>query len=345
MATGETTYVNSVREQLLAGRERLSDVLAGHESEQMLRLLAEVDSALHRIEHGSFGVCEVCAGVVPGEVLMENPLARVCLECLTPKQQRALEYDLELAAQIQKGLLPPADVAIAGWEISYLYQPAGMVSGDYCDVIKDDGHLNFIMADVSGKGVAAAMLASNLRAVFRSLIPLRLPVEELMVRANRLFHESALPNQYATLAFGRTSSQGELELANAGHLPVLLAGKSGVTTFESNCKPLGFFSDERVNVVRAVMSPGDTVVLYTDGVSEASNAEGEEYGVEALRKLVAEQHPTCCPAKLVQACKQRLAAFRGATERADDEALMAIQYAPAAAQSAMLGAHSVESLV
>jgi sigma-B regulation protein RsbU (phosphoserine phosphatase) len=260
---------------------------------------------------------------------MENPLARVCLECLTPKQQRALEYDLELAAQIQKGLLPPTDVAIAGWEISYLYQPAGMVSGDYCDVIKDDGHLNFIMADVSGKGVAAAMLASNLRAVFRSLIPLRLPVEELMVRANRLFHESALPNQYATLAFGRTSNRGELELANAGHLPVLLAGKSGVTTFESSCKPLGFFSDEQVHVVRAVVSPGDTVVLYTDGISEASNAEGEEYGVEALRKLIAEQHPTCCPAKLVQACKQRLAAFRGSAERADDETLLAIQYAPA----------------
>ena len=121
-----------------------------------------------------------------------------------------------------------------------------------------------------------------------------------MVRANRLFHESALPNQYATLAFGRTSNRGELELANAGHLPVLLAGKSGVTTFESNCKPLGFFSDEKVEVVRAVMSPGDTVVLYTDGVSEASNADGEEYGVEALRKLIAEQHPSCCPAALVK---------------------------------------------
>jgi sigma-B regulation protein RsbU (phosphoserine phosphatase) len=329
MAMGETIYANTVREQLLAGRERLSDVLAGNESEQMLRLLAEVDSALHRIEHGAFGVCEVCQGTVPAGDLLENPLLRVCLDCLTPKQQRALEYDLELAAQIQKGLLPPADLAIAGWEISYHYQPAGMVSGDYCDVIKDDGHLNFIMADVSGKGVAAAMLASNLRAVFRSLIPLHLSVEELMVRANRLFHESALPNQYATLVFGRTSSQGELELANAGHLPVLLAGKSGVTTFESNCKPLGFFSDEKVDVVRAVLSPGDTVVLYTDGVSEASNADGEEYGVEALQKLVAEQHPTCCPAALVQACKQRLAAFRGTVERADDETLLAVQYAPA----------------
>ena len=334
MAIGETTYVNSIREQLLAGRTRLADVLADNESEQMLRLLEEVDSALHRIDHGAFGVCEVCQGTVPAGDLLENPLLRVCLDCLTPKQQRALEYDLELAAQIQKGLLPSTDLAIAGWEISYHYQPAGMVSGDYCDVIKDDGHLNFIMADASGKGVAAAMLASNLRAVFRSLIPLHLSVEELMVRANRLFHESALPNQYATLVFGRTSNHGELELANAGHLPVLLAGKSGVTAFESNCKPLGFFSDEKVDVVRAVLSPGDTVVLYTDGVSEASNRDGEEYGVEALRRLVAEQHPTCCPAALVQACKQRLAAFRGAEERTDDETLLAIQYAPETGQSA-----------
>src|SRR5579862_224679 len=208
MSIGEVAYVNSVREQLLAGRARLAEVLGTRESERMLNLLEEVDSALHRIDHGQFGVCEVCLGTVEDEQLRDNPLARVCLECLTPKQQRALEYDLELAAQIQKGLLPPADLAIAGWDISYHYQPAGMVSGDYCDVIKDDGHLNFIMADVSGKGVAAAMLASNLRAVFRSLIPLRLPVAELMVRANRLFRESALPHQYATLAFGRTSNRG-----------------------------------------------------------------------------------------------------------------------------------------
>ncbi len=329
MAIGETVYANNVREQLLAGRERLNEVLEGGEKEHVERLLNEIDEALHRIEQGTFGICEECHTDIGEDWLRENPLTTVCLEHMTPKQQRALEYDLELAAQIQKGLLPPADVAISGWEISFHYQPAGMVSGDYCDVIKDDGHLNFIMADVSGKGVAAAMLASNLRAVFRSLIPLRLPVEELMVRANRLFRESALPSQYATLAFGRTSNQGELEIANAGHLPVLLAGKSGVTTFESNCKPLGFFSDDNVNVVKTIMSPGDTVVLYTDGVSEASNADGEEYGVEALRRLIAEQPPALCPAALVKVFQQRLAAFRGAEERADDETLLAIQYAPA----------------
>ncbi len=82
------------------------------------------------------------------------------------------------------------------------------------------------------------------------------------------------------------------------------------------------------------MSPGDTVVLYTDGVSEASNADGTEYGVEALRRLIAEQSPSFCPAALVKACKQRLAEFRGAEDRADDETLLAIQYAPGATRSA-----------
>jgi sigma-B regulation protein RsbU (phosphoserine phosphatase) len=328
MAIGETVYVNSVREQLLAGRARLADVLAENESDRVLRLLDEVDSALHRIDHGSFGVCEACLGTVEGERLLENPLARVCLDCMTPKQQRALEYDLELAAQIQKGLLPPQDLAFAGWDISYLYQPAGVVSGDYCDVMKENGHLYFIMADVSGKGVAAAMLSSNLRAVFRSLVPLQLSIEELMGRANRLFRESALPTQYATAVFGKASNSGELVLANAGHLPVMLAGKSGVLTFESMCKPLGFFSDDIVCVANACMSPGETLVLYTDGISEAENDAGEEYGSERLRGLLTEQH-LCCPTELVNACKQHVAAFRGTRERADDETLLALQYAPA----------------
>jgi phosphoserine phosphatase RsbU/P len=329
MAIGETVYVNSVREQLLAGRERLAEVLAENESEQMLRLLDEVDSALHRIDHGTFGVCEVCLGTVENERLLENPLARVCLDCLTPEQQRALEYDLELAAQIQKGLLPPQDLTIPGWEISYHYQPAGMVSGDYCDVIREDGHLYFIMADVSGKGVAAAMLSSNLRAVFHSLVPLRLSVEEVMVRANRLFRESALPTQYATLVFGKASSSGELVIANAGHLPVLLVGHSGVRSFESSCKPLGFFSDDTVSVAKARMVPGETLVLYTDGISEAENDSGDEFSSERLRSFIKEQH-LCCPTDLVNACKQQVAAFRGTRERADDETLLAIQYAPAA---------------
>ncbi len=329
MAIGEMAYVNSVREQLLAGRARLSEVLGEADSERMLHLLQEVDSALHRIDHGQFGVCEVCLGTVESERLAENPLARVCLDCLSPKQQRALEYDLELAAQLQKGLLPLSDIAFEGWEIAHYYQPAGVVSGDYCDVLRENGHLYFIMADVSGKGVAAAMLASNLRAVFRSLIPLGLSVEECVVRANRLFRESALPSQYATTVFGRTSTRGELELVNVGHLPALLAGEAGIDRFESTCRPLGIFSDDTVCVTKGQMFPGDTLVLYTDGISEAANDRDEEYGVDAVIRLVGEQRLRG-PKMLAQAVKQNLAAFRGRAERADDETLLAIRYAPTA---------------
>jgi sigma-B regulation protein RsbU (phosphoserine phosphatase) len=328
MAIGETAYVNSVREQLLAGRARLTEVVGESESERMLHLLEEVDSALHRIDHGSFGVCEICQGTVEEDVMRDNPLARVCLDCLTPKQQRALEYDLELAAQIQKGLLPPCDVAFAGWDISYHYQPAGVVGGDYCDLIDDgDGGLYFVLADVSGKGVAAAMLSSNLRAVFRSLITVGMSTAELMHRANRLFHQSALPTQYATLVCGKATQNGEIELVNAGHLPALLSSQSGITLLESTGQPLGIFDDQKFIAAKARLHSGDTLVLYTDGVSETENDGGDEYGIERLRKVI-DQHRAGCTEKLVDACKQQLAQFRGRRERFDDETFLAIQYAP-----------------
>ncbi|HKD59041.1 MAG TPA: SpoIIE family protein phosphatase [Terracidiphilus sp.] len=330
MAIGESVYVNTVREQLLAGRARLSEVVGENESERVLRLLEEVDSALHRIDHGTFGVCEACLGTVEEERLRENPLARVCLDCLTPKQQRALEYDLELAAQIQKGLLPPCDVAIAGWDVCYHYQPAGVVSGDYCDLIEgSDGDLHFVLADVSGKGVAAAMLSSNLRAVFRSLLPSSLDATELIGRANRLFRQSALPTQYATLVYGKAKKDGTLEIVNAGHLPVLLSGPSGTRIFESTSQPLGVFGDQQFTPAQARMHSGDTLVLYTDGISEAENEGGDEYGIERLRTFI-EQAGTSCPTELVNACKQHLDQFRGPRERFDDETLLAIQYSPAA---------------
>ena len=331
MAIGDTTYVDGVREQLLAGRARLTDVVGQSQSEQMVRLLEEVDSALQRIDHGTFGVCEVCLGTVEDDRLRENPLARVCLDCLTPKQQRALEYDLELAAQIQKGLLPAADVAFAGWDVGYHYQPAGVVGGDYCDLIEGrNGEMYFVMADVSGKGVAAAMLSSNLRAVFRSLIPMDLPTEELMSRANRLFRQSALPSQYATMVCGKALPNGDLEIINAGHLPVLLASESGIAVFESTGQPLGIFDDQEFTAAKQSLRAGDTVVLYTDGISEAEDAGGSEYGIERLRQVV-DEHCSCCTENLIAACKKNLEQFRGTRERFDDETLLAIQYAPSVA--------------
>src|SRR5271169_4127224 len=242
MATIETVHLQTAREQLQERRERLESVLEGHPSEQLNQLLTQVDEALGRIDHGQFGLCTVCHETVEADRLMRDPLISVCLGCLSPSQQRALEYDLELAARIQNGLLPASDLAIPGWQVAYHYRPAGMIGGDYCDVIADGkGGAYFLIADVAGKGVAAAMLTANLRAVFRALIPLGLEVDQLLNHANRLFCEGKLPMQYATLVFGHSSASGKLQLVNAGHLPAMLVRGSVITRMESGGLPLGLF--------------------------------------------------------------------------------------------------------
>ena len=336
MATAETPLLQTVRTDLLSRRERLESVIERNDSEQLTDLLAQVDQALHRIDNGTLGICEVCHDSIEEDRILRDPLTSICLGCLTPNQQRALEYDLELAGRIQNGLLPAPDISIPGWEIAYHYRPAGVVGGDYCDVIPDDrGGLYFMIADVAGKGVAAAMLTANLRAVMRALIPMNLPLEKTLAQANRLFCESKLPMQYATLVVGHSSAKGELELVNAGHLPALILRGSQVECFDSNDLPLGLFCDQQFTPVRTHFRAQDTLVIFTDGVSEAENPAGEEYGTSALRTLL-EQNGLCCPETLVKNCREHLERFRSGTTRNDDETLLAIQYAGAGASAAVV---------
>src|SRR5260370_10080929 len=158
----QVTNLHLLRDQLMTRREKLQNAIARSQTANMVQLLEQVDKALERVDNGKFGVCEACDGTVETPRLLADPLARLCLDCLKPSEQRALEQDLELAARIQAGLLPQRDLQAAGWRISYHYQPAGMVSGDYCDLIQHDRDLDFMVGDVSGKGVAASMLMANL---------------------------------------------------------------------------------------------------------------------------------------------------------------------------------------
>jgi len=326
MATLDNTYLQTAREQLMERRERLESVLDERPTQQLGQLLAQVDEALERIDTGHFGECEVCHLAVEPERLLHDPLVSVCLTCLSPAQQRALEYDLELAARIQNGLLPQTDIAVPGWDVAFHYQPAGVIGGDYFDVMPDGrGGAYFLVADVAGKGVAAAMLSANLRAMFRALVPLGLEVDKLLTHANRLFCESKLPMQYATLVFGYSNGAGELKLVNAGHLPVLLASGDKVTRLESNCMPLGLFAEQDFPVQTVRLRMGDTLVLYTDGVTEVQDGDGKEYGIAKLQALI-EGHGCKCPEELIASCRECLTDYRGHGERSDDETVLALQY-------------------
>lgn len=315
-----------LREQLIDRRHKLEDAASNFQRPaELTRLLEEVDAALHRMDNGVYGLCEVCHEPVETERLIADPLTRFCLGDLTPGQQRALEEDLELAAQIQTGLLPPATQQIDGWDVCYHYEPAGAVSGDYCDLIKgEDQSLHFVLGDVSGKGVAASMLMAHLHAMFHTLTPINLPLDQMVERASRVFCESTLPTQYATLVCGRASTSGEVELCNAGHLPPLLIQEGNVTSIAATGLPVGVFCSESFTVNRVQMSKGDTLFLYTDGLSESLDGAGNEYGAERLSRLLNDNH-SLAPDSMVSLCRQELHTFAEGRLPGDDLTLMAIR--------------------
>lgn len=317
-----------IRQQLQARLDRLqaASARAGTTSE-IEKLVEEVDAALHRLEHGTFGTCENCKGDVEAARLLSNPLERFCLECLTAQEQRRLEADLEMAGRIQRALLPPTRLAVHGWEVQYHYEPAGVVSGDYCDLIvsnSSDGGLFFLLGDVSGKGVSASLLMSHLHAMFRSLVTVSQPLERMMEIANRVFCESTISGQYATLVCGRADRMGRLELASAGHLPGLLMDGGCVQRMEEGGFPLGMFHDARYAMQGLETHPGDVLLLYSDGVTETRDASGVEYGVDRLARFV-EQRRRLSPAELVAACLEDLRVFSQGRRRGDDVTLMALR--------------------
>lgn len=314
-----------LREQLIDRRQKLHTAASAfHRPAELTRLLEEVDAALHRMDVGTYGLCEVCHEPVETERLLADPLTRFCLGDLTPQEQRALQEDLELASRIQIGLLPPSTQKIDGWEVCYHYQPAGAVSGDYCDLIKgEDESVHFVLGDVSGKGVAASMLMAHLNAMFRTLISIKLPLEQIVERASRVFCESTLPTQYATLVCGRANTSGEVEVCNAGHLPPLLVQESGVTSIAATGLPVGVFCSESFSVSRVQMSKGDTLFLYTDGFSESLDGAGNEFGSERISQLLNDNH-SLSPSSIVSLCRDELHVFAEGRVPRDDLTLMAI---------------------
>jgi phosphoserine phosphatase RsbU/P len=181
----------------------------------------------------------------------------------------------------------------------------------------------FLIGDVAGKGVAAAMLMSHLSAMLRTLITIGLPVRELMERASRVFCESTLPTHYATLVCGRASSSGEIEVCNAGHPPPFLVRAGEVARLDATGLPIGMFCSGRFTSRIVQLEPGETLLLYTDGLLEAQNATGVEYGIERLAALAASANRQ--PKATVDACLRDLAAFRGAPGADDDLTILAVR--------------------
>jgi sigma-B regulation protein RsbU (phosphoserine phosphatase) len=313
-----------LQRQLEERKRRLEAVVAtAPRNSGLADLLREVDSALDRMAEGTYGVCLECHESVEQDRLLADPLVQYCLDHLTQHQRTALQRDLDLASQVQRNLLPQKGLRAAGWETSYHFEPVGAVSGDYCDLIPSNGQLLFMLGDVSGKGVAASMLMAQLHALFRSLTQMSLPLGQIVTHVNRFFCESALAGQYATLICGLAKPTGEVEIHNAGHCPAIVVGPKGAFRIESTGMPLGMFRETEFSATRVQLQTGDTLFLYTDGLSEAAS-ESDEYGVDRVMTLVHQQSARQ-PAELIAACLDDMRAFTNGGQRFDDMTVMAVR--------------------
>jgi len=208
--------------------------------------------------------------------------------------KKRLEGQLEVARQVQLQLLPPRDPQLEGFDISAYNYPTEEVSGDYYDWVRIyDDQIGLVVADVSGKGVPAALLMAFLRASLRAAIHIGYAPHISMAKVNYLLWESIERNQFVTAFYSvLDASNRTLAYTNAGHNPPLLLNADGQARFiERGGLPLGMFKDTRYYEYYLPIESGQTLVIYTDGVTEATNTSDEEYGRERLERAArAGQH-------------------------------------------------------
>jgi sigma-B regulation protein RsbU (phosphoserine phosphatase) len=325
-ASASVTAVDTFRPQLLERRVRLLAASDAVPAAYFNELIAEIDAALGRIDNGSYGLCETCHDPIEADRLVQNPLARFCLDHLSQAELHAHQQDIDLAAQIQLKLLPVHDITLENWDTHYRYQPVGAVGGDYCELIVLDSGLDngkslfFAVGDVAGKGVAASLLMTHLSAILRSLLSLDLSLTDLISRANRLFCESTAPAHYATLVCGRASASG-VEICNAGHCMPLVINRDGTQRLDSTGLPLGLFTSSQYPVQQVSLNPGDSLVLYTDGITESQDPEGNQYEEDRLCRALGD-HRNQSTELMADGVLQDVAGFRQSRSPNDDITLL-----------------------
>jgi phosphoserine phosphatase RsbU/P len=209
----------------------------------------------------------------------------------TIQQQRDdLLQDLELAAQVQRMFLPVGTPAVAGLEIAGMMRPFKGVGGDYYDYIPIDAHtIQIVIADVAGKGVSAALLMSATAAAMRLEANRDRNMLEQVERLNTEIGAVSDPERYVTLLVAEIDTRNRIiHYVNCGHNPALLfRTKMGtLTRMDSSCPPIGLSPNEICELASADLAGGDVLVFYTDGVTEAANTLGEEFGIERLSMVV-----------------------------------------------------------
>ena len=248
-------------------------------------------------------------------IALEN--ARLHREAL---EKQAMERDLELAATIQRDILPKAIPAIEGIEIAVLANPARQVGGDYHAFFERENGVTLLVADVSGKSMPAALLVSALHAAVQLLVREGRELGEVATELNRHIHRWSAENKFITLIIASIDRESEtLEFVNAGHNPGYVLMGDKLEELKSHGLPVGMLAQSKYMTQTRPFPNGSTVVLYSDGISEAENEAGEEFENHRLEEII---RTACAPAEMQKRIAAAVDAFVGAAPQKDDQTLV-----------------------
>ena len=190
--------------------------------------------------------------------------------------------ELEIATSIQKGLIPVAPPSFEFGTVTARTIPCTEVGGDFYDFVSLPDCFISVLADISGKGISAALLASNIQGMLYSQLSAGASLTEAVQTVNTFLCSRVSGIKYATLIAAKLCPSGELEILNCGHLPPAIVKDGQVHLIEAGNMPVGLFCEATFNSSRLELSPGAKLVLYTDGLTEAENAKGDDYGQDRL---------------------------------------------------------------
>ena len=230
---------------------------------------------------------------------------------LVQSEDAAKRYrqELAIAAEIQQGLMKVTVPEVPFAKVNAVSYACKDIGGDFFDLVYTEGGLSLVVADVSGKGVSAAVVASILQGMLYSQLARDSALPEMIAAVNRFLCDKVGGQKYATLVIARLLGNGEMELINCGHVPPLLVSGDTITRLEEGNLPVGLVAGAEFQATRLQLKPGDRLLLVTDGVTEAEDAEGEFFGMERLEK---------CGKDGFAAIEQAVTNFRGDTALTDD---------------------------
>jgi serine phosphatase RsbU (regulator of sigma subunit) len=240
-------------------------------------------------------------------------------------EKRRMEEDMRMAAEIQTGLLPRGAPKLAGWDLAGCNRPCRTVGGDYYDFAIESGRLLLALGDVSGKGTGAALLMTVLRASVRAHWT-EPSLSDAVARINRTVCQNVPSSKYVTFFLGQLEPEtGRLRFVNAGHNPPLLVRAGGaVEKLEDGGLVLGMFENVTYDEGVVGMAPGDTLVVYSDGVTETWSPEGEEFGEESLLPLAVKSRLLDAEG-LQDAILRELERFEAGARATDDRTLVILK--------------------